>query len=70
VQTYIPYIRGAGVEHIVLILSPRGAEHRAILDSFDGVAANQSTIASQLGAIAGRMAGRHSSPATWRPLRG
>jgi Helicase conserved C-terminal domain len=25
VQTYIPYIRGAGVEHIVQVLSPRGA---------------------------------------------
>ena len=33
VQTYIPYIRGAGVEHIVSILAPRGAEHHAILDS-------------------------------------
>ena len=43
VQTYIPYIRGAGVEHIVSILSPRGAEHHAVLDSFEGVAANQST---------------------------
>ena len=50
VQTYIPYIRGAGVEHIVSILSPRGAEHHAVLDSFEGVAANQSTVATQLGA--------------------
>ena len=41
VQTYIPYIRGAGVEHIVSILSPRGAEHHAVLDSFEVVAANQ-----------------------------
>ena len=56
VQTYIPYIRGAGVEHIVLILSPRGAEHHAVLDSFEGVAANQSTIATQLGAITGQVA--------------
>ena len=56
VQTYIPYIRGAGVEHIVSILAPRGAEHHAVLDSFDGVAANQSTIATQLGAITGQVA--------------
>ena len=56
VQTYIPYIRGAGVEHIVSILSPRGAEHHAVLDSFEGVAANQSTIATQLGAITGQVA--------------
>ena len=58
VQTYIPYIRGAGVEHIVSILAPRGAEHHAILDSFDGVAANESTIATQLGAISGQVADR------------
>ena len=56
VQTYIPYIRGAGVEHIVSILAPRGAEHHAVLDSFDGVAANESTIATQLGAITGQVA--------------
>jgi hypothetical protein len=56
VQTYIPYIRGAGVEHIVSILSPRGAEHHAVLDSFEGVAASQSTIATQLGAITGQVA--------------
>ena len=56
VQTYIPYIRGAGVEHIVQILSPRGAEHHAVLDSFEGVAANQSTIATQLGQITGQVA--------------
>ena len=52
VQTYIPYIRGGGVEHIVSILSPRGAEHHQILDSFEGVRASESTIATQLGAIA------------------
>jgi Helicase conserved C-terminal domain len=56
VQTYIPYIRGAGVEHIVQVLSPRGAEHHAVLDSFEGVAANQSTIATQLGEITGQVA--------------
>ena len=56
VQTYIPYIRGGGVEHIVSVLSPRGAEHHQILDSFEGVRASESTIATQLGAIAGQVA--------------
>ena len=56
VQTYIPYIRGAGVEHIVSILAPRGAEHHAILDGFEGTPRNESTLASQLGAISGQVA--------------
>ena len=56
VQTYIPYIRGGGVEHIVSVLAPRGAEHHQILDSFEGVRASESTIATQLGAIAGQVA--------------
>ena len=37
VQTYIPYIRRGGVEHIVSVLASRGAEHHQILDSFEGV---------------------------------
>jgi hypothetical protein len=56
VQTYIPYIRGGGVEHIVQILSPRGAEHHQILDSFEGVRASESTVATQLGAISDQVA--------------
>ena len=56
VQTYIPYIRGGGVEHIVSILSPRGAEHHQILDSFEGVRASESTVATQLGAITDQVA--------------
>ncbi len=56
VQTYIPYIRGGGVEHIVSVLAPRGAEYHQILDSFEGVRASESTIATQLGAIAGQVA--------------
>jgi hypothetical protein len=56
VHTFIPYVRGGGVEHIVSVLAPRGAEHHAILDSFDGVPANESTIASQLGEITGEVA--------------
>jgi hypothetical protein len=51
VQTYIPYIRGGGIGHVVSVLTPRGAEHHLILDSFEGVSAAESTIATQLGAI-------------------
>ena len=56
VQTYIPYIRGAAIEHVVSVLAPRGSEHHMILDSFEEVAASESTIASQLGAITGQVA--------------
>ena len=56
VQTYIPYVKGGGMEHIVSILSPRGGEHHAVLDSFEGVTAAESTIATQLGEITERVA--------------
>jgi Helicase conserved C-terminal domain len=56
VQTYIPYIRGAGIEHVVSVLAPRGAEHHAVLDSFEGVSAKASTVATQLGQITGQVA--------------
>jgi hypothetical protein len=56
VQTYIPYIRGGGLEHIVSVLSPRSAESHLILDSFEGVRANESTIAQQLGEITEQVA--------------
>ena len=56
VQTYIPYIRDAGIAHIVSILSPRGGEHHQILDSYEGVAAADSTVATQLGQITGEIA--------------
>ena len=56
VQTYIPYIRGGGIEHVVSVLAPRGAEHHQILDSFEGVKRRESTIATQLGAITGQVA--------------
>jgi len=56
VQTYIPYIKGGGIEHVVSVLSPRGGEHHQVLDSFEGVAANESTIATQLGQITGQVA--------------
>lgn len=51
VQTWIPYVIGGGIEHVVGILAPRGAEHHQLLDSFEGVDAAESTIATQLGAI-------------------
>jgi hypothetical protein len=56
VQTYIPYIRDAGIAHIVSILSPRGGEHHQVLDSYEGVAAADSTVATQLGQITGEIA--------------
>jgi hypothetical protein len=56
VQTYIPYIKGGGVEHIVKVLSERGGEHHQILDSYEGLAAGESTIAGQLAAITAQVA--------------
>ena len=56
VQTYIPYIKGAGIEHVVSVLSPRGGEHHQILDSFEGVKAADSTVATQLGEITSEIA--------------
>ena len=56
VATFIPYLKGGGVEHIVKILSERGGEHHQILDSYEGVAASDSTIATQLGAITAQVA--------------
>ena len=56
VQTYIPYIRGGGIEHVVSVLAERGAEHHQILDSFEGVHSAQSTVATQLGQITGQVA--------------
>jgi hypothetical protein len=56
VETYIPYIRCGGVEHIVSVLAARGAEHHQILDSFEGVTAAESTVATQLGQITGQVA--------------
>ena len=56
VQTYIPYIRRGGIEHVVSVLAARGAEHHQILDSFEGVRAAESTVATQLGQITGQVA--------------
>jgi len=56
VQTWIPYIRGGGIEHVVATLADRGAEHHQLLDAFEGVEAAESTIATQLGAITSQVA--------------
>jgi superfamily II DNA/RNA helicase len=56
VQTYIPYIRRGGIEHVVSVLAARGAEHHQVLDSFEGVHADESTVATQLGEITGQVA--------------
>jgi superfamily II DNA/RNA helicase len=56
VQTYIPYIRRGGIEHVVSVLASRDAEHHQILDSFEGVSAAESTVATQLGQITGQVA--------------
>ena len=58
VQTYIPYIKGGGIEHVVCVLAARAAEHHQILDIFEGVAAADSTVATQLGQITGQVADR------------
>jgi hypothetical protein len=56
VASYIPYVRGAAMEHVVSVLAPRGGEHHQILDSFEGVPASESTIATQLAEITGQVA--------------
>jgi hypothetical protein len=56
IDTYIPYLRGGAIEHVVSILSPRGGEHHQLLDAFDGLPAAQSTVATQLADITGQVA--------------
>jgi len=56
VQTYIPYIKGGGIEHVTAILADRAAGHHLLLDSFEGVSAAHSTVANQLGAITAAVA--------------
>ena len=70
VQTYIPYIRGGGIEHVVSVLAARGAEHHQILDSFEGVHAAESTVATQLGQITGQVADSKDKAGTKRPPPG
>jgi superfamily II DNA/RNA helicase len=67
VQTYIPYInyiKGGGIEHIVSVLAPRGGEHHQVLDSLEGLAASESTTATQLGQITGQVA-EHRAELGW-----
>ena len=78
VQTYIPYIRGAGLEHVVSVLAPRGGEHHQILDSLRRASPpSESTVATQLGrdhrpgrrAEGGRGLRRHRRPPAGRGER-
>ena len=56
IHTYIPYITGGGIEHVVSILAARAAEHHQLLDGFEGVTARESAVASQLGDITAQVA--------------
>ncbi len=56
VWTSIPYIVGGGTEHMVKIVAPRGGENHQILDAPEGVGAEESTIAKQLGVITSQVA--------------
>ena len=51
IWTVIPYIVGAGTEHMVKLVAPRGGINHQILDAPEGVSAEESTIAKQLGRI-------------------
>jgi hypothetical protein len=51
------------------VLSPRGGEHHQILDSFEGVPAAESTIATQLGAITSQVADAKDQAGTAARLR-
>ena len=62
IATYIPYIKGAGLEHVVSVLAPRAGEHHQLLDAFDGIPASQSSVAAQLADITGQVAAsKHAS---------
>ena len=56
VWTSIPYIVGGGTEHMVKIAAPRGGANHQILDAPEGVDAEESTIAKQLGVITSQVA--------------
>jgi hypothetical protein len=56
IWTSIPYIVGAGTEHMVKIAAPRGSINHQILDAPEGVRAEDSTIAKQLGEITSQVA--------------
>jgi hypothetical protein len=56
IWTSIPYIIGGGTEHMVRIVAPRGGINHQILDAPEGVDAQDSTIAKQLGLITSQVA--------------
>ena len=56
VWTSIPYVVGGGTEHMVKIVAPRGGINHQILDAPEGVEAEDSTIAKQLGLITSQVA--------------
>jgi superfamily II DNA or RNA helicase len=56
VWTSIPYIVGGGTEHMVKIAAPRGGANHQVLDAPEGVDAEESTIAKQLGVITSQVA--------------
>ena len=56
VWTSIPYVIGGGVEHMVKLVATRGGESHQILDAPEGVRAEESTLAKQLGAITSMVA--------------
>ena len=51
-----PYIVGGGTEHMVKIAAPRGGANHQVLDAPEGVDAEESTIAKQLGVITSQVA--------------
>jgi hypothetical protein len=56
IWTVIPYIVGGGTEHMVKLVAPRGGINHQILDAPEGVSAEESTIAKQLGEITTQVA--------------
>jgi hypothetical protein len=56
IWTSIPYIIGAGTEHMVKLVAPRGSVNHQILDAPEGVRPEDSTLAGQLGEITRQVA--------------
>lgn len=56
VYTATPYLKGGGIPHVVGILAPRAAAHHQLLDSYDGIRAEDSALATQLVEITAQVA--------------
>jgi superfamily II DNA/RNA helicase len=56
VATMQPYIRGGGVEYVTQVVAPRAGETHLLLDSYEGLAADQSVLALQLGELTKQVA--------------